>query len=203
MKTTKLFYLSILTLGLLGACSETDKRGSKLEDSSDLADRADSVRSSDPLPQTGNKTNESGIDDDGAAFMKSAAVASSMEIDLGKVALENSQNAKVKEFAAKMVADHTLAKSNLIKIAQKSGIVLPAEYPSDVKSHMEDMKKSKGASFDKHYIDMMLKDHVKAIQLFESAANLRDDVLKDYAANTLPLLKQHQDMAVQLKAANP
>ncbi|RZK75410.1 MAG: DUF4142 domain-containing protein [Pedobacter sp.] len=201
MKTTKSFYLSILIAGSLAACQGTDKRSARLEDSSDLAKRADSVRRSDSLPTSSNHTNESKITGEGADFMKSAALASTMEIDLGKAALANSNNAKVKEFAAKMVADHTLAKSDLIKIAQESGIVLSNEYPADVMKHVDEMKKTKGTAFDKHYVDMMVKEHGKTIQLFKDASSLRDGVIKDYAAKTLPVLEQHHNQAAQLKAA--
>ncbi|MHA4893260.1 DUF4142 domain-containing protein [Pedobacter sp. PWIIR3] len=200
MKTIRSFYLSAMLLSVLASCQNTDKTGADLADSSSLGKRADSAAKSDSLPSVKDETNQSKVDEDGAAFMKSAALGSTMEIDLGKVALMNSENAKVKEFAAKMVADHTLAKSDLIKIAQKSGIVLPTAYPADVKSHMDEMSKLKGAAFDKHYIDMMVQDHGKTIRLFKNAAMLRDDVLKDYAANHLPVIQTHDALAKELAA---
>lgn len=201
MKTTKSFYLSILVCGLFAACQGTDKSGERYKDSSSLGDRADSAAAVGGSSSPTNETNESKIDDDGTAFMKEAALGSSMEIELGKYAMQNSQNDKVKEFAAKMVADHTIAKSDLLKIGQSSGILLPTEYPADVKAHMEEMMKLKGNAFDDHYVNMMVKDHAKTITLFKTAESLKDDALKDYATKTLPILQTHQKLATDLAAS--
>lgn len=201
MKTTKSFYFSILVCGLLAACQGTDKSGERYKDSSSLGDRADSAAAVGGSSSPTNETNESKIDDDGTAFMKEAALGSSMEIELGKYAMQNSQNDKVKEFAAKMVADHTIAKSDLLKIGQSSGILLPTEYPADVKAHMEEMMKLKGSAFDDHYVNMMVKDHAKTITLFKTAESLKDDALKDYATKTLPILQTHQKLATELAAS--
>ena len=201
MKTTKSFYLCLLLCGALGACQSTDKSGERYKDSSSLGERADSAAAVGGSSAPKNETNESKIDEDGSAFMKAAALGSNMEIDLGKYAMQNSSNSKVKEFAAKMVADHTLAKSDLLKIAQRSGLVMPTEYPADVKAHMDEMMKLKGAAFDSHYVGMMVKDHAKTIALFKTAQSLRDDVLKDYATKTLPVLQTHQKLATELEAS--
>lgn len=202
MKTIQLLSLTFLICGLFAACQNTDKTGADLAaDSSSLGERGDSASKVDSQPETKNKTHETKIDEDGTAFMKAAALGSGMEIDLGKVALQNSADKKVKEFAAKMVADHTLAKSDLIKIAQNSGVLLPTENPADVKAHMDEMTKLKGAAFDKHYIAMMVEDHGKTVKLFKTAATLRDDVLKDYAAKNLPIIQSHYTLAKELQSA--
>ena len=201
MRTTKSFYLSLLLCGMLGACQSTDKSGERYKDSSSLGERADSAAKVGGSSAPKNETNESKVDEDGSAFMKAAALGSTMEIDLGKYAMQNSSNAKVKEFAAKMVADHTIAKSDMLKIAQSSGLLMPTEYPSDVKAHIDEMMKLKGAAFDQHYVDMMVKDHAKTITLFETAKSLRKDALKDYATKTLPVLQTHQKLATELAAS--
>ncbi|MEJ7557499.1 MAG: DUF4142 domain-containing protein [Pedobacter sp.] len=200
MKTTKSFYFSILICGSLAACQGSDQTGSEFKDSSTLSERADSARSATPADPK-NETSEANVNDDSAAFIKAAALGSSMEIELGKYAMQNSENNKVKEFAAKMVADHTLAKSDLMKIGQSAGILLPTEYPADVKSHMAEMMKLKGKAFDDHYASMMVNDHVKTITLFETAKSLRDDPLKDYATKTLPILQTHHRLATELAAS--
>lgn len=131
--------------------------------------------------------------------MKTAALGGMMEVDLGKLAAENAADAKVKAFAAKMVADHTKANNELKTIAQESGITLPDKYPADVSAHIDEMKKLKGADFDAHYMDMMVNDHVKTLDLFRTAG-LRKDALKDFATRTLPVLENHYKMAVEIKA---
>jgi putative membrane protein len=201
MKTTRSFLLSMLVCGLFAACQNTDSSNDRYKDSTDLGKRADSASDVGGSSEPKNETSEADVNDDGLAFIKAASLGSSMEIELGKYAMKNSENAKVKEFAAKMVADHTLAKSDLLKIEKSSGILLPTEYPADVKAHMEEMMRLKGKAFDDHYVDMMVKDHAKTITLFKTALSLRDDILKDFATKTLPILQTHQTLANELAAS--
>ncbi|MNL07880.1 hypothetical protein D3C87_1285770 [compost metagenome] len=140
------------------------------------------------------------VDGDGAAFMDTAAVGGMMEVDLGKLALEKSSNAQVKKFAAQMVADHTKAGTELKAVAMKLEHLLPSDYPADVKSHMDAMKKLSGKDFDKHYMAMMVNDHVKTLDLFRSASSLRAEI-KEFAARTLPVLEKHHQMAKEINAA--
>lgn len=121
-------------------------------------------------------------------------------MDLGKLALEKSSNAEVKKFAAQMVADHTKANADLKAVAAKLEHLLPTAYPSDVKTHMDAIKKLRGKAFDTHYMHMMVNDHVKILDLFRSANSLRGEI-KDFVARTLPVLEKHHQKAKDINAS--
>src|SRR6185503_13939707 len=54
------------------------------------------------------------------------------------------------------------------------------------------LAKLSGADFDREYMDMMVKDHVKDVKEFEEAsAKAKDADLKAWAAKTLPTLREH------------
>jgi putative membrane protein len=56
-----------------------------------------------------------------------------------------------------------------------------------------------GAEFDKAYASAAVKDHQKAVHLFEKASRtLPDDDLKNFAAQTMPKLEDHYRMAQDL-----
>lgn len=186
-----------LLICALAACQGTDKSGESFDDSSKLDEQADSVAGSSDRSGPKNETNESNIDEDGATFMKTAAVGGMMEVELGQLAQSQASSASVKEFGAKMVTDHQKANAELKAIAEKNGIILPAEYPADVKAHIDSMKKLKGADFDKHYMDMMVNDHVKTLNLFKNAG-VGKNVLKDFVEMTLPVLESHHKLAVEI-----
>jgi putative membrane protein len=196
MKTIKLFSMALI-ISAFAACQGTDKTGETFDDSSKLDERADSVVRSTDHSGPKNETNESNVDEDGAAFMKTAALGGMMEVELGKLAQSQATNTRVKEFGAKMVIDHQNANAELKAIAESNGILLPAEYPADVKAHVQAMKKLKGAAFDKQYMDMMVYDHAKTLNLFRNAG-VGKDVLKDYVARTLPVLESHRKLAVEI-----
>lgn len=196
MKTINLCCLAAL-FSVTIACQSSDNSGEQFDDSSTLNERADSGSMGDD--KTRPDAYMSKIDDDGNAFMQAAALGGMMEVDLGMIATEQASSQRVKEFASRMIADHTMANSDLKKIANDNGILLPTEYPADQKAHILEMKNFKGADFDKRYMDMMVKDHVKTIELFKSAS-LRDDVVKDFVIKTLPKLEEHHKMAVEIQA---
>jgi len=159
--------------------SDTGAVSSASKDSSDK----------DNMPK--DVTNQSKVDEDEAVFMKTAAVGGMMEVDLGKLA-QKSANAKVKAFAAQMVADHSKANAELKAIAASSGIILPSVYPAAEQAHVDMMKKMTGAAFDKHYVEMMVTDHDKTVALFKGAASgSKTKEVKDFAAKTLPVIEGH------------
>ena len=200
MKTKNIFIpfaLLLIFIGLVG-CQNTDRSGNSQLDSAPVG--SDSLRMKDSLDASNDVTQKSKVDGDGAAFMDAAAVGGMMEVDLGKLALEKSSNARVREFAAQMVADHTKANTDLKAIALKLEHMLPTAYPVDVKTHMDAMKQLSGKEFDAHYMDMMVKDHMKTLDLFRSASSLRSEV-REFAARTLPVLEKHYQMAKEINAS--
>ena len=192
------FSAALMIVAGLAACQNTDRSGNAQLDSAPVG--SDSLRRADSSDAPNDVTHMSKVDGDGAVFMDSAAVGGMMEVDLGKLALEKSVNVKVKEFAARMVADHTKANTDLKAVAAKLKHLLPADYPADVKAHMDAMKKLSGKQFDAHYMDMMVNDHVKTLNLFRSASSLRAEI-KDFAARTLPVLEKHHQMAKEINAS--
>jgi putative membrane protein len=198
MKLIKLPVIACILIGMLSACDNAGGREGRMADSTSLGDRADAAANSDSLPDEVNETSEAGVNDDSAVFMKRAALGGKMEIVLGKAAMEKATNAKVKDFGARMVADHTMASSDLMKLAQKTAILLPTEFPADEKAHMDKLLAMEGAAFDKHYMEMMVKDHVKTIDLFKAATRMRENSVRAYAEKTLPVLEEHHKMATQI-----
>jgi len=194
MKTKSMLklYAGLMILAGLTACQHTDKNGNAQLDSAPVGN--DSLRRTDSSDAARDVTHMSKVDDDGAAFMDTAAVGGMMEVDLGKLALEKSANAQVKKFAAQMIADHSKAGTDLKAVAAKLEHLLPSAYPADVQGHIDAMKKLSGKEFDKHYMDMMVNDHVKTLDLFRSASSLRAEI-KEFAARTLPVLEKHYQMA--------
>jgi len=110
-----------------------------------------------------------------------------MEVEWGKLAAQNGQSADVKNFGNRMITDHSKANNELMNLAKEEGVSLPAAKPP-----------GKWKS-DKDYINMMVKDHEKAVQLFTTEANEgRDADIKAFASKTLPTLQEHLQMARQL-----
>ena len=213
MTTNNKIIMSLLGLTLASqACSSPDKkevRGDSVvtvgegmnaaRDTGFAAPQDDQPKDANPAKNMRDYTSESHVDSDAAAFMKMAALGGMMEVALGKVA-QKSANPQVKAFAAMMVADHTKANNELKALADKSEILLPAEYDAAQNEHMNEMKKLSGSEFDKHYIAMMVDDHKKTVDLFKSGSETKELDVKKFALKTLPVLEAHFAKAKAIQA---
>ena len=135
---------------------------------------------------------------DSTKFATNAAQGGMAEVELGRLATQRAGDPSVREFGARMVADHSRANSELKSIAARKGIQLPGDMTSDQKSEMDKLAKMSGADFDKEYMSAMLKDHQDDVKDFETQSQGGDDGdIKDFASKTLPTLQHHLQMAQQ------
>lgn len=133
---------------------------------------------------------------DAQGFATRAAQGGMAEVELGRLASQKAQNAEVKKFAQMMVQDHTNANTELKSLASKKNITLPTALDAEHKAVMDKLQGLSGAEFDKAYMDAMVEDHEKTVDLFQAQADDGADAdLKAFAAKTLPKLKQHLEMA--------
>ncbi len=129
------------------------------------------------------------------AFMNDAAPGNMAEVELGKLAAKQAASKDVKQFGQHMVDDHTKANQALMQLATQKKIMLPPDITPKQREAMEKLSKLNGADFDREYVKEMVADHEKDVAAFEATAmNGTDKDVKDFAAKTLPTLKQHLQM---------
>jgi putative membrane protein len=136
------------------------------------------------------------------SFASQAAIIGKTEIELGQIALKNTQNADVRKYAERMVKDHSAADKKLKAIAANEDLQLPQSLDQEHQSLKTKLQGLKGEDFDREYVNAMAKGHDKAVALFESASQQAQmpAELKQFAASTLPTLEQHKEMAHSLHA---
>ncbi len=136
---------------------------------------------------------------DDKKFVKDAALGGLTEVELGKVATQKASDPKVKEFAQKMVDDHTKANGDLKQAASKSNIQIPDALDSKHQSRIDKLSKLSGQEFDKAYIKDQLKDHQTDVREFQQESqNGSDPNVKTFASSTLPVLQHHLEMVKDL-----
>src|SRR5947207_9893117 len=116
-----------------------------------------------PSPAKGAAKAASKLSAADKTFMMNAAKGGMMEVEWGKLAGQNGQNADVKKFGNRMVTDHSKANSELMALAKEEGVTLPAA-------------KSAGKwKSDKDYMGMMVKDHQADLAEFQKEAQSGTD----------------------------
>jgi putative membrane protein len=134
-----------------------------------------------------------------AMFMRQAAAASLAEIQAGRIALDKSSSAQVRQLAQRIIDDHTKANDQLMSIAQRKQVALPTEPMPMQKQEAARLQSLSGTDFDQAYARAMVMDHRKAIKMFGmESQEAMDSDLRQFASTTLPALKQHLQMAEQI-----
>jgi predicted outer membrane protein/sporulation protein YlmC with PRC-barrel domain len=135
------------------------------------------------------------------AFVPKVAVANMFEIQSSELALEQAENADVKDFAQRMVDDHTKAGEDFQAALEASGLGItpPDALDEEHQQKIDELQAASGADFDRMYVDMQVAAHDEAVNLFSGYAEGGDNEdLKTFAENTLPTLQEHQEMIRQI-----
>jgi len=132
-------------------------------------------------------------------FLKEALEGGMAEVQLGQLALQKSNNADVKQFAQKMVDDHSKMGDQLKPIAQQIGVKIPDGPSKKDKATIAKLQALNGDDFDKAYMKDMVKDHKSDLTAFQSESDQGSNLaVKGAAGQYAPIIHQHLQMAEQI-----
>jgi putative membrane protein len=130
-------------------------------------------------------------------FVTRATASGQTEVELGKLALQKSQNVNIRAFAQRMVTDHGRTSAELAALAHARGLKVGAP-TSEQRAAIENLRGKAGKDFDAAYGKQVVEDHDEAVSLFSAAGTLDDKELSAFASKVLPTLTSHQQTAHQL-----
>ena len=132
-------------------------------------------------------------------FLMKASEGDLAEIKQSQLALDKSTNPKVKEFAQKMISDHTMLETNMKPFADKNGVMPATTLNADHQAEYDRESALSGADFDKEYIKNMDMDHHMTLQAFKmEIANTQDMDLKKTVMMGEKVVASHTKMADKL-----
>lgn len=132
-----------------------------------------------------------------------AAQAGHAELRASRLALSRPTDPDVKQFARRMVEDHTRAGTELRRIAQTIGVQFPTEPSLAQKARLQLLEAAQGQEFNQRYAEEFgVEAHRRTIELYrEAAARAQDARLRTFANSQLPTLQEHLQMAQTLQAS--
>ena len=136
-------------------------------------------------------------------FVTKATQDGLTEVQLGTLAQTRSKDPKVKEFATRMVADHTKANTELSAIAKRKNMDVPTDLDREHATMVHTVSAKPPSEFDAEYGKHMIQAHDAAVTLFKDAAAVGDPDLASFAKKTLPTLQKHQQLAASLPSKLP
>jgi len=128
------------------------------------------------------------------AFTLRAIQGGLAEVKLGRLAAEKGSLPDVKAFGQQMVDDHSKANAQLRAVASSEGMTLPTDVNGKQQAMFDRLSKLSGAEFDAVYVKGMMQDHQEDVKEFgKEAESGKDEKIKSFAAQTLPVLQEHLD----------
>jgi putative membrane protein len=128
-------------------------------------------------------------------FAKEAAQSDMFEVQSSQLAATKTQG-PVQTFASQMVTDHTKTTNDLKGLVEKTKIQLPTSMSSSQQSMLDKLKSLSGDDFSKQYVSDQVSAHKTAVSLFKRYSDGGHNTqIKAWAAQTLPTLQHHLDMA--------
>ena len=134
--------------------------------------------------------------------------ANQIDVDAGKLAKSRSKNKEVQKFAQQMITDHTAVNKQAAALAKKLKVKPEQSDTSKslkqgAKENMANLKKLKGAAFDKAYVDHEVAYHEQVLGaidkvLIPSAQNAE---LKGLIEKVRPAIEAHLEHAKMLQGS--
>jgi putative membrane protein len=157
-----------------------------------------------PAVGTGGTNRETDVNLSEKNFFEDVTKSNMAEIELGRLAAQKGQNPEVKKFGDMLVEDHTKALDELKSLAAPHNLQAPVEIAEKSSDLKERLSKLEGREFDKEYIQAMVDAHEDTVDKLEPRVNERagenqfENKINQWAAKTLPTVRQHLEKAKQL-----
>ena len=195
MTRTKIFQATTLSLGLvLAACgpkaTTTNTVDTTASTTNDTMMTNDTAMTTAPSPTSAQ------------GFANAAAASDAFEIESSKLAATKASSAKVKAFAAQMIAVHTksTAKLKATAVTLSPAITPDPTLAPDQQAMLDSLKAVEGTAFDTTYATNQAAAHQSTLDKLKAyAANGEEPKFKEIATGLIPTVTAHLNMAKGLK----
>lgn len=136
-------------------------------------------------------------------YLMTSASGDSFEIKGGQLALQKSQNPKVRALAKVLIRDHTRSLHEAKRLAKRLGVPKVENRPTPSQAwELRQLQAKTGADFDKQYTDLEVSDHHQDIEegKFEAKKG-RNRAVRRSAKKELPTLAKHLKLSREARSA--
>jgi putative membrane protein len=134
-------------------------------------------------------------------FVRQALGGNLLEIRLGTAARSKASNGAVKDFANRMIKDHTDMWKQWEALVKKFDVTSQIGSTADTtgRALADQLSQLSGAEFDRAYMTEMVRDHEADIARFQQAASSADAAdVRQLAATAVPRMQEHLTLARQV-----
>jgi putative membrane protein len=123
-------------------------------------------------------------------FITVNAANNYMEVLLGRLALQRSQNSDVKGYAERVVREHNMLQDEWLKVAQENGIPLKPGMGKNHREKLTRLEKLSGKDFDREFMNTMIDTHKDyANSMEKQSRTAHSAAVRNIAERSLPVLR--------------
>ncbi len=134
-------------------------------------------------------------------FLRDSGMDNNFEIQASQVAAQKASDPQVKDFAQKLVTDHTQLSNDLSSMASSQGMTLSStSLEKKDRKELDHLNKLSGKDFDQRYMKDMVRDHKEDIKSFKAESQKgTDPQLQNWASDHISALQGHLQMAENME----
>ena len=139
-------------------------------------------------------------DSDDVKFLTDALRTSLAEVQMGELPAQRGSMPAVREFGAKLTADHAASAREIRGMLETMNATVPSEPSVEAQGHHTALARLSGAEFDTAFLTLMIESHEAAIEAYSAQTHANpNEQLKDFAQKSLPTLREHLGTAISLR----
>jgi putative membrane protein len=127
-------------------------------------------------------------------FVPAAIISDMYEIEAGRIAVERTTNAELRQFAQRMIDHHTKASNDFRAALKQGNVAAPANLALDERRQglIDNLRQASAQDFDTVYRNQQVAAHEEALALHRTYAENGDNqALRAAATAMVPIVEQH------------
>jgi putative membrane protein len=134
-----------------------------------------------------------------ASFIREVINGNLLEARLGQTAERKAVNPSVRQFAQRMISDHSRLQNEWSFMASNNGVSVSPQLGNADQAKVDQLDRMSGSDFDRAYMNLMIQAHQDAVNRLQNEAQSANSAqVRAKIANDLPLYQQHLSMAQQV-----
>lgn len=136
-------------------------------------------------------------------YVMAAGMSDLFEINSSQIALQKSQDPKIRQFATMLIKHHQKTTAATMKAAQKAGLTpMPPALDAGATASINELQQAAPADFNRIYLAQQIPAHQAALDLHQSYSTGGDQApLRASAKAAVPIVKQHIAAAMKLQSS--
>jgi putative membrane protein len=159
------------------------------------------IQSCQSNKRANNYNDKVSVDDNVLLFLKNSTEESLMAVKASGLAISNSKNQRVIQFAKSMIDDHTRLTDELNKLQADDSVKVIDTLNALHQQIIAKLEQKKAAGFDKAYLAIIIAQHEQEMNHFKAATQVKNLNVVEFAQKGLSSLQAHLDSAKTISAS--